>query len=45
MVIRGSYMHIFSVSKDMKKKFNNDKRRKEVAVGKVVAQHEQTHAA
>jgi hypothetical protein len=36
MVIRGSYMHKFSVSKDMKK-FNNDGRRKEVAVGKVVA--------
>ena len=29
-------MHKFSVSKDMKK-INNDKRRKEVAVGKVVA--------
>ena len=28
-------MHGFSVSKDMKKKFNKDKRRKEVAVGKV----------
>ena len=34
MVICGSYMHEFSVSKDMKK-INNDKRRKEVAVGKV----------
>ena len=30
-------MHKFSVSKDMKKKFNNDKRRKEVAVRKVTA--------
>jgi hypothetical protein len=30
----GSYTHGFSVSKDMKK-INNDKRRKEVAVGKV----------
>ena len=29
-------MHEFSVSKDMKK-INNDKRRKEVAVGKVAA--------
>ena len=29
-------MHKFSVSKDMKK-INNDKRRKEVAVGKVAA--------
>jgi hypothetical protein len=36
MVICGSYMHEFSVSKDMEK-INNDKRRKEVAVGKVVA--------
>ena len=34
MVICGSYMHEFSVSKDLKK-INNDKRRKEVAVGKV----------
>ena len=31
----GSYIHEFSVSKDMKKKTNNDKRRKEVAVEKV----------
>ena len=30
-------MHEFSVSKDMKKKINNDKRRKEVVVGKVAA--------
>jgi hypothetical protein len=30
MVICGSYMHEFSVSKDMKK-INNDKRRKELA--------------
>jgi hypothetical protein len=37
MVICGSHMHEFSVSKDMEKKFNNDKRRKEVVVGKVVA--------
>ena len=36
MIIFGSYMHEFSVSKDMKK-INNDKRRKEVAVGKVAA--------
>ena len=28
-------MHEFSVSKDMEKKVNNDKRRKEVAIGKV----------
>ena len=34
MVKCGSYMHKFSVSKDMKK-INNDKRRKEVAIGKV----------
>jgi hypothetical protein len=34
MVISGSYMHEFSVSKDMKK-FDNDKRRKEVVVGKL----------
>jgi hypothetical protein len=31
MVIRGSYMHDFSVSTDMKK-INNDKRRKKVAM-------------
>jgi hypothetical protein len=37
MVMCGSYMHEFSVSKDIKKKFNNDKRRREVAVGKVAA--------
>jgi hypothetical protein len=37
MVICGSYMFEFSVSKDMKKKFNNDKRREEVVVGKVAA--------
>jgi hypothetical protein len=30
-------MHEFSVSKDMKKKTNNDKRRKEVVVGKVAS--------
>ena len=30
----GSYMHEFSVSKDMKK-IDNDKRRKEVVVGKL----------
>ena len=30
-------MHDISVSKDMKKKINNDKRRKEVAAWKVVA--------
>jgi hypothetical protein len=34
MVIRGSYMHKLSVSKDMKK-INNDKKRREVAVWKV----------
>jgi hypothetical protein len=37
MGICGSYMHEFSVSKDMKNKANNDKRRKEVVVGKVAA--------
>ena len=36
MVICGSYMHEFSVSKDMKE-INNDERRKDVAVGKVAA--------
>jgi hypothetical protein len=36
MVIGGSYMHNFSVSKDMEKK-NNDRRRKEVAIGKMAA--------
>ena len=30
-------MHEFSVSMNMKKKINNDKRRKEVAIGKVAA--------
>ena len=35
MVICGSCMHAFSVSKDMKKYFNNVERGKEVAVGKV----------
>ena len=30
-------MHKFSVSKDMKKKINNDKRRRDMVVGKVVA--------
>jgi hypothetical protein len=34
MVICGVYMHEFNVSKDMKEK-SNDKRRKAVAVGKV----------
>jgi hypothetical protein len=34
MVICGTYMHEFSVSKDMKK-INNHRRRKEVAVGRV----------
>ena len=38
MVICGSYMHEYSVSKDMKKKkLTMIKRRKEVAVGKVAA--------
>jgi hypothetical protein len=36
MVICESYMHEFSVSKDMEKT-NNDKRRKEVAIWKVAA--------
>ena len=36
MVACGNYMHRFSVSKNMKKN-NNDKRRKEVVSGKVVA--------
>jgi hypothetical protein len=36
MVICGSYMHKFNVSKDTKK-INNDKRRKDMVVGKVVA--------
>jgi hypothetical protein len=36
MVTCGSYMHEFSVSK-IWGKCNNDKRREEVAVGKVVA--------
>jgi hypothetical protein len=34
MVICGSHMHKFNVSKDMKKKFNNDKRRRDMVVGK-----------
>ena len=34
MVMSGSYMHEFSVSKYMKK-IDNDKRRKEVVVGKL----------
>ena len=34
MVICGSYIHEFSVGKDMEK-MNNDKRRKEVVVGKI----------
>jgi len=38
MVICGSYMHEFSVCKLLKiNKNNNDKRRKEVALRKVVA--------
>jgi hypothetical protein len=37
MVICGSHMHKFSVSKDMIKKLNNDKRRRDMVVGKVVA--------
>jgi hypothetical protein len=43
MVVCGSYMHKFSVSKDMERekkketKKNNDKRRKEMAGGKMVA--------
>jgi hypothetical protein len=36
MIISKSYMHGFSVSKDVRKKNNNDKRRKEMTVGKVV---------
>ena len=36
MVICGSYMHEFCVSKNMEK-LNNNKRRKEVPVGKVAA--------
>jgi hypothetical protein len=37
MVICGSHMHKFSVSEDMtKKKVNNDKRRRDMVVGKVV---------
>ena len=36
MVIYGGYMHIFSVNKDVKK-INNDKKRNEMAIGKVVA--------
>ena len=35
MVICGSHMHNFNVSKDMKK-INNDKRRRDMVVGKVV---------
>jgi hypothetical protein len=35
MVISGSYMHKFSVNNDMKK-IENDKRRKEVVVGKLL---------
>jgi hypothetical protein len=37
MVICGNHMHKFSVSKDMKKKINNDKRRRDMVIGKVVA--------
>jgi hypothetical protein len=36
MVICGDYMHEFSVGEDMKK-INNDKRSKEMAVGKLTA--------
>jgi hypothetical protein len=36
MVICGSHMHKFSVSKDMKKN-NKDKKRRDMAGGKVVA--------
>jgi hypothetical protein len=38
MLICGSHMHKFSVSKDMKVFFNNDKRRRDMIVGKVVVQ-------
>ena len=38
MVTCGSYMHEFSVSKDMEKYNDKDERRKEVVAGKVVAQ-------
>ena len=37
MVICGSHMHRLSVSKDIEKKINNDKRRRDMVVGKVVA--------
>ena len=37
MVICESYMLKFSVIKDMKKQINNDKRRRDMVVGKVVA--------
>jgi hypothetical protein len=37
MVICGSHMHKLSVSEDMKNKINNDKRRRDMVVGKVVA--------
>jgi hypothetical protein len=37
MVICESYMHEFSVNKDMKNKFNNDKKRREVEIEKVAA--------
>jgi hypothetical protein len=37
MVICGSHMHKFCVSKDRKKKINNDKRRRDMVVGKGVA--------
>ena len=36
MAICESYMYKFSVSKDMKK-FNNDKKRRDMVVGKVAA--------
>jgi hypothetical protein len=37
MVICGSHVHKFGVSKDMKNKFINDKRKRDMVVGKVVA--------
>jgi predicted Holliday junction resolvase-like endonuclease len=37
MVICGSHMQKFSVSKDMEKRINNNKRRRDMVVGKVVA--------
>ena len=37
MIICGSHMHKFSVIKDMEKKINNDKRRRDMVVRKVMA--------